>query len=222
MSFRQSRPYPSTLVTMAVVVAVVCYWVRGGLLQQSEAHDHSRVWSQFSQINFALRSYAQDHGQLPPLATVTQDSGDGLSWRILILPYLNESRLYQRFDLTKSWDSPENLELLPEMPMVFSRVIEHRRTGKTSCCALHFKGEWNGGQRLDSKGDLGGAVFLAESEFGRDWTRPLDIELAPDDSAVHTEVLAGELTRPPIALARNGKKIELQPGVRWSNLRFLD
>lgn len=222
MSFRISRPCPSTLITMAVIVAVVTYWVRSGLLQQSAAHDHSRVWSQFSQINLALRSYAQDHGQLPPLATVPQDSGDGLSWRILILPYLNESKLYQRFDLTKSWDAPENLELLPEMPMVFSRVIEHRRTGKTACCALHFKGEWNGGQRLDSKGDLGSAVLLAECEFGREWTRPLDIELAPDDSAVHTEVLKGGSTRPPIAIARNGKKIELQPGVRWSNLRFLD
>jgi hypothetical protein len=207
---------------MTVIVAVVGYWVRSGLLQQSAAHDHSRVWSQFSQINLALRSYAQDHGQLPPLATVPQDSGDGLSWRILILPYLNESRLYQRFDLTKSWDSPKNLELLPEMPMVFSRVIEHHRTGKTACCALHFEGDWNGGQLLDSKGDLGGAVLLAESEFGREWTRPLDIELTPEASAVHTEVLAGGLKRPPIAIARNGKKIELQPGVRWSVLRCFD
>ncbi len=65
-------------------------------------------------------------------------------------------------------------------------------------------------------------MLLAESEFDREWTRPLDIELATDDSAVHTEVLEGGQTRPPIAIARDGKKIELQPGVRWSNLRFLD
>ena len=30
----------------------------------------------------------------------------GLSFRVSLLPYVEEANLYQKFDLSKSWDSP--------------------------------------------------------------------------------------------------------------------
>lgn len=42
-----------------------------------------------------------------------------LSWRVAILPFLEESALYNQFHFDEPWDSPHNLALLPLMPSVF-------------------------------------------------------------------------------------------------------
>ena len=42
------------------------------------------------------------------------------SWRILLLPYLDQQALYEQYDFSKSWDSPENLRLAKQMPAVYS------------------------------------------------------------------------------------------------------
>jgi hypothetical protein len=63
------------------------------------------------QIGLALHNYHTMHGSFPP-AYVTDAQGKPLySWRVLILPYLNEQALYDQFDKTKAWDAPENISL---------------------------------------------------------------------------------------------------------------
>lgn len=44
-----------------------------------------------------------------------------LSWRVRILPYLEQKELYDRFHLDEPWDSPHNLTLLPKMPSIYRR-----------------------------------------------------------------------------------------------------
>jgi prepilin-type processing-associated H-X9-DG protein len=41
------------------------------------------------------------------------------SWRTLILPYLNEKKLYDSIDLSKPWDDPVNAKALSEAPSVY-------------------------------------------------------------------------------------------------------
>lgn len=62
------------------------------------------------QIAGALISYEQTYQSFPPAYTV-DDAGNKLhSWRTLLLPYMDEAAIYQRIDLTKPWDAPENAE----------------------------------------------------------------------------------------------------------------
>lgn len=42
-----------------------------------------------------------------------------LSWRVAILPYLDQQVLYDRFKLDEPWDSPHNRELLQYMPRTY-------------------------------------------------------------------------------------------------------
>ena len=39
-----------------------------------------------------------------------------LSWRVLLLPYLEEKTLYEQFHLDEPWDSPNNKKLIERMP----------------------------------------------------------------------------------------------------------
>ena len=42
-----------------------------------------------------------------------------LSWRVPLLPYLEQDNVYKQLDLTKPWDDPRNAKLLAKMPDVF-------------------------------------------------------------------------------------------------------
>jgi hypothetical protein len=71
------------------------------------------------QITLALQNYESHYGSFPP-AYVTDTDGKPLySWRVLILPYLEEDALYERFDKSKAWDDPANIDVSNSMVKVF-------------------------------------------------------------------------------------------------------
>ena len=70
-------------------------------------------------IALAILNYESAHGHLPPPYS-TDDEGRPLhSWRVLILPYMEEVALYEAIDLTKPWDDPVNLALASQMPSYY-------------------------------------------------------------------------------------------------------
>lgn len=42
------------------------------------------------------------------------------SWRVLILPYIEQQKLYDEFRLAEPWDSPHNIRLLDRMPSTYA------------------------------------------------------------------------------------------------------
>lgn len=90
------------------------------------------------EISSAVLKYEQVTGHLPP-AYVADSSGRSLySWRVLVLPYLGQQHLYEKFDLKEPWNSPKNLSLVAQMPLAFqSPYLQTERTeGLTSYQAL--------------------------------------------------------------------------------------
>jgi hypothetical protein len=53
------------------------------------------------QISLGVHNYESVNNGLPP-------AQDDLSWRVHILPYIEQAHLYQQFDTTQAWDSPKN------------------------------------------------------------------------------------------------------------------
>ncbi|MCH1439939.1 MAG: DUF1559 domain-containing protein [Rubripirellula sp.] len=73
--------------------------------------------SNLRKIAAALNAYARDHGTYPP--PVVKVGTNTHSWRILILPYLNENALHDRYDFDQSWDSEANMIVAGSIPAVF-------------------------------------------------------------------------------------------------------
>ena len=67
----------------------------------------------------AFHNYADVHGTLPPAAVCGDDGRPLLSWRVLLLPYLEQQKLYDEFRLDEPWDSPHNRPLLDRMPRTY-------------------------------------------------------------------------------------------------------
>jgi hypothetical protein len=62
------------------------------------------------QIGLALHAYHDAYGSLPPAYTGDAEGNRLHSWRTLLLPYLGQSDLYSKIDLSKDWKDPANAE----------------------------------------------------------------------------------------------------------------
>jgi prepilin-type processing-associated H-X9-DG protein len=71
------------------------------------------------QIALALLNYHDAHGRFPPAAITDKEGKPLLSWRVAILPFIEQQNLYKQFHLDEPWDSKHNRKLLPLMPKIF-------------------------------------------------------------------------------------------------------
>lgn len=71
------------------------------------------------QIGLAMHNYHATHGHLPAAAITAADGTPLLSWRVSLLPFLEQGALYEQFRLDEPWDSEHNLPLLSQMPLLF-------------------------------------------------------------------------------------------------------
>src|SRR3972149_4277670 len=76
-----------------------------------EASRRQQRVRQFKQMAIAIHVYADAQKHLPPPAIRDKEGKPLLSWRVAILPYVEESGLYKQFHLDEPWDSPHNLAL---------------------------------------------------------------------------------------------------------------
>ncbi len=71
-------------------------------------------------IVLAMHNWESTYGTFPPPAIYGKDGKPLLSWRVAILPYLDQDTLYKQFHLDEPWDSPHNRKLLTSMPRVYA------------------------------------------------------------------------------------------------------
>jgi hypothetical protein len=70
-------------------------------------------------IGIAMHQYHDTYKAFPLTGSNDPEHGVQLSWRVRILPFLEQSPLHDQFDYNEAWDGPSNLPLLDSMPDVF-------------------------------------------------------------------------------------------------------
>ncbi len=76
------------------------------------------IQQNLKQIGLAMLSAHDQMNSFP--AGIADSSGKpGLSWRVAILPFLEQDALYKQFKLDEPWDSEHNKQLISKMPKVF-------------------------------------------------------------------------------------------------------
>jgi hypothetical protein len=85
------------------------------------------------QILLAMHNYHDTHQHMPLQASRDADGRPLLSWRVHVLPYVDQMELYEKFRLDEPWDSEHNLPLSRNVPQPFvSRANpELAKEGKT-------------------------------------------------------------------------------------------
>jgi WD40 repeat protein len=70
--------------------------------------------SRLQEIYRALDSYSEEFKHLPRPAISDESGRPLLSWRVTLLPYLNQNDLFKKFKLDEAWDSEHNQKVLLE------------------------------------------------------------------------------------------------------------
>jgi hypothetical protein len=65
-----------------------------------------------NQIAAAMHNYNSTYGQFPPAVVYDRNGKPLYSWRVLLLPFLEQESIYRSFHLDEPWDSPHNKKLL--------------------------------------------------------------------------------------------------------------
>ena len=83
----------------------------------------SASFDNLKKIGRAFQNYASTYSNaFPPAATV--DNGTPpCSWRVKLLPFLEEDSLYRQYRMDEPWDSPHNLEIAKQMPKVYQTPV---------------------------------------------------------------------------------------------------
>lgn len=84
-----------------------------------EAARRNSSVNNMKQLMLSMHNYYDTHNSFPPQASYSADGKPLLSWRVHMLPYLEENELYKQFHLDEPWDSTHNVKLIPLMPKLF-------------------------------------------------------------------------------------------------------
>jgi hypothetical protein len=99
--------------------------------QAREAARRTQCKNNLRQIAMAMHIYHDTYGSFPPAVTYSADGKPMHSWRVLLLPFLNERPLYSQYNMNEPWNSHWNSQLLSRMPKVYACPSAPPGTGET-------------------------------------------------------------------------------------------
>jgi hypothetical protein len=181
---------PIWIIALAVAVPVVltCGGVLVALLLPAvqaahEAARRAQCQNNLKQIGLALLNYESANKCFPP-AVFTDDLGKPMeSWRVAILPYMEEESLFQRYDPKQPWDSPQNRALGNTPIAVFRCPSDPGAANSTETNYVRIVGkDTTGGtpneavKLSDITDGMSNTIMLVEvSGLGINWEEPRDV-----------------------------------------------
>ncbi len=112
-----------TLIELLVVIAIIAILIAlllPAVQQAREAARRSSCKNNLKQIGLALHDYHDAYASFPPAHVVDEKGTPLYSWRVLLLPYLEQKALYSEWDATQAWDSPANRRLSDTVLSVYT------------------------------------------------------------------------------------------------------
>lgn len=165
----------------------------GGGAANKVAHSNN-----LKQLILAMHIYADMNRKFPPAYLPDKTGKPGLSWRVAILPYIEQQALYKQFKLDEPWNSPDNFRLLAKMPKTFA--IPGGSGFKTSYQLFvgdgtPWKGDGREGLMMPAgfTDGMSNTIAIAEAAKEVEWTKPEDMQLAP---GVDPKTLLGQKVNP--------------------------
>jgi prepilin-type processing-associated H-X9-DG protein len=112
---RAPKQTNSLLIVLAIVLGFGC--LGGPILvalllpavqAAREAARRSQCTNNLKQIGIALHNYHDTYKCFPPAVITDEQGNPRYSWRVAILPFMEQQPLYDCYDSNVSWDDPAN------------------------------------------------------------------------------------------------------------------
>ncbi|QEF99962.1 hypothetical protein Mal15_40290 [Stieleria maiorica] len=152
-----------------------------------EAARRMQASNELKQIGLAMHNYHATYNTFPDRAIRDDNGNPLLSWRVAILPYIEQQQLYEQFHLDEPWDSPHNRQLIEQMPRTYGDPSAIVPPGHTVFQVPQGEGmmfEDSGQIRMrDITDGTSNTIMAIESsaQAAVPWTKPADLQIDPSD-----------------------------------------
>jgi hypothetical protein len=171
-----------------MLLVFACQPASGVVVLDANALD---IVDDLERLGIAMHNYNDATGSLP--RDISDGSGNALlSWRVALLPYLDQQSLFDQFDLTAAWNAAPNAALINLMPEVLRGPLD----SPDSIYAHYVRGfgpgtllEGSSAVRLPADVPDGTSNTLLVGEFAGSsipWTAPSDLEIVDPVPALGT------------------------------------
>lgn len=175
--------------TLFAVLGTLCLILIVGCAPQAKK-DESLIVSgkNLERIGLALHNYYATTHRIPTRTVPTASGQPGLSWRVTILPQLDQEELYRQFKLDEPWDSPNNRPLIVKMPAIYHSPRGNAPEGKTNYLAITGPAAHLSDRPRTLAAFRDGtsntiSVVEVDDAHAVEWTRPDDFQWQADNPA---------------------------------------
>ena len=131
------------------------------------------------QIALAMLNYESAHGHLPTPVLISE-SGKKYSWRVALLPYLEQQKLYDQYRFDEEWNSEHNSKITKTIPSTYLSPM----SSEPWCSYFLVTGPETpfGGKAAllrDISDGMSNTIFVVESNMKIHWAEPRDIPYQP-------------------------------------------
>ena len=155
-----------------------------------EAAARTQTTNNMKQISMAFHNYHGVNHKMPAPRMQAMQFGmkpADLSWRVALLPYIEQQALFMQFDQQNHWDHPNNQRFLSSRPPVYANVTR----SDTDMTLTHFQ-YFTGPNTLFPDPDhpkynlaniphgSSNAFMFAEAQTGLPWSKPADMVMPSD------------------------------------------
>jgi prepilin-type processing-associated H-X9-DG protein len=140
------------------------------------------------QIGLAFHNFASTNNRFP--AAVNRDKGQfPYSWRVAILPYIEQQGLYNEYRFDEPWDGPNNRKLIDKMPANYvypgpdGTPSSRSHTSYFVFTGPSTIGGVEGGAQIQQITDgTSNTILAVEAQREIPWTKPEDLPFDPNNA----------------------------------------
>ena len=192
-----------------------------------EAAKQAEKMNYFRQIGIGLLNAHDAYASFPFPEPMNSSFSKDLSWRVIVLPFMEENIMYDKFDFKQAWDSETNLPLAKQMPKAYGFGEGGEKTSVCWIKATDKKVRFR-----DIRDGTSNTIMLMENPNKVAWSKPGDLSIDEAvnlvknledgeklavvfyDCSVHTVTNKMDLEKFKALLTLDGGEI-----VNWSDLR---